>query len=98
MRRHPSGGAIVVAALAVLLGGVCPPSGAAVGPRLEARPEKMDYGSIRQGEEVRKVFLLRNTGDKTLVIEQKSGLPARSAWWTRPRRTASSRARRSSCP
>lgn len=70
MRRHPSGRATVVAALAVLLGGICPPSGAAVGPRLEARPEKMDYGSIRQGEEVRKVFLLRNTGDETLVIEQ----------------------------
>jgi hypothetical protein len=56
--------------LAVLLGGLCLPSEAAVGPRLEASPEKMDFGSMRQGEEKRKVFLLRNTGDGALVVDQ----------------------------
>jgi len=56
--------------LTVLLGGLCLPSSAAIGPRLEASPQKLDFGSMRQGEKKRKVFVLRNTGDEALVIEQ----------------------------
>lgn len=70
MRRYRIGAAGWMLALTVLLGSLCLPSRAAVGPRLEANPQKMDFGSMRQGEKKRKVFVLRNTGDETLVIDQ----------------------------
>jgi len=70
VRRYRIEGAARTLLLAVLLGALCPLSRAAAGPKLEISPQKMDFGSMRQGEKQRKVFLLRNTGDEALVIDQ----------------------------
>lgn len=40
------------------------------GPRMETIPERMDYGTVKQGEKKRKIFRIRNAGDADLVIEQ----------------------------
>lgn len=70
MRGDTIGRAVGALAAAVLLAGVWLPSGVEGAPRLEVRPEKVDLGSIPQGETRRKLFYLRNAGDETLVIEQ----------------------------
>jgi hypothetical protein len=37
-------------------------------PKLELRPESLDFGSIEKGEKVRKTLQVRNAGDADLVI------------------------------
>ncbi len=37
-------------------------------PKLEVRPESLDFGSIEKGEKVRKTIQVRNVGDADLVI------------------------------
>jgi hypothetical protein len=53
--------AAVLAALAVAAAG---------GPRLEVQPQKLEFGSMKRGEKLRKVLTLRNTGQGDLVIQK----------------------------
>jgi hypothetical protein len=55
---------LATAALALSVGA------AAGGPRLEVRPQKLDFGSMKRGEKLRKVLYVRNAGDRPLVIDQ----------------------------
>jgi hypothetical protein len=41
---------------------------ASAAPKLELRPESLDFGSIEKGEKVRKTIQVRNAGDADLVI------------------------------
>jgi hypothetical protein len=41
---------------------------ASAAPKLELRPESLDFGSIQKGEKVRKTIQVRNAGDADLVI------------------------------
>jgi hypothetical protein len=45
-------------------------SAASAGPRLEFQPDRLDFGSLKQGEKRQKTVRLLNTGDTQLVIEQ----------------------------
>ena len=53
-----------------LAASLCLAASAAAGPRLEVRPERMDFGSIKRGEKKQKTVRLYNAGDARLVIEQ----------------------------
>ncbi len=53
---------LLAAALALQMGA------AAGGPRLEVRPQKLEFGSMKRGQKLRKVLTVRNAGDRELVI------------------------------
>ena len=60
-----------VMAVAVLAGALVLALGAAAGgPRLDVRPQKLEFGTMKRGEKLRKVLTVRNAGDSQLTIEQ----------------------------
>ncbi len=40
------------------------------GPRLEVSPQKLEFGSMKRGQKLRKVLTVRNAGDRELVISK----------------------------
>jgi hypothetical protein len=53
---------LIAAALALSVGAT------AGGPRLEVRPQKLEFGSMKRGEKLRKSLYVRNGGDRELII------------------------------
>jgi hypothetical protein len=61
--RAPAAGGVVLLFWALFAGGT-----ACAEPKLELRPENLDFGAIKQGEKLRKTIRVRNAGDADLVI------------------------------
>jgi hypothetical protein len=59
---------LLAAATAAMLLIPCAGRFASAAPKLELRPDSLDFGSIQKGEKVRKTIQVRNAGDADLVI------------------------------